>query len=280
MLRKGKYKDILSAVLIFTYVGMAAEAAAESGLSPEEEMARKAQDPLGDVRAIMTDSTIAFKAGDGDINYGTLFQPVYSIPNNTKFNMIARAIIPVAAIEPGTVVPRLGSDPRPDTGTKWGISDSIVQYFFSPKTDGATKYGFGPQVSLKTQTSDRFAGPGWGAGLAGVIFAGSGNWSYGGIAMQHWGENNFNILTIQPIVMYNLESIAGAYVGYNNSVSYDWNAKSSDKLTLPLGLTAGRTILLGNGDGLGMSMGLYGLAVRPENGPEWQLKFGLSYFFN
>lgn len=32
-------------------------------LSPEEEMARKAQDPLGDVKALMTDNTIAFNGG-------------------------------------------------------------------------------------------------------------------------------------------------------------------------------------------------------------------------
>jgi hypothetical protein len=280
MLYQGKHKVILSAVLIFTYVGLAAEPATESGLSAEEEMARKAQDPLGNVRAIMTESTIAFKAGDGDTNYGTQFQPVYAIPNSTNYNMILRGVIPVAAIEPGTVVPRFGSEPREDTGSKWGISDSMVQFFLSPKTDGAWKYGIGPQVSLKTHTSDRFVGPGWGAGLAGVVFSGSGNWSYGGIAMQHWGEDDFSIMTIQPIVMYNLESITGAYVGYNNSSTYDWNADSGDRLTLPLGLTAGRTILLGSGNGLDMNIGAYGLAVRPENGPEWQLKFGLSYFFN
>ena len=107
-------------------------------------MARKAQDPLGNVRAIMTENTIAFKSGDDDTNYGFQIQPVYSIPNSTKYNMLLRGIIPVAAIEPGTVVPPLGSDPRPRSGSKWGISDSLIQYFFSPRTEGGLKYGFGP----------------------------------------------------------------------------------------------------------------------------------------
>ena len=247
------------------------------------EMARKAQDPLGDVKAIMTDNTIAFDGGeDGDdTSYGFQIQPVYAIENDTSFNMIARAVIPIVGVDPGVVLPPLGPEPRPDEGDQWGLSDSIVQYFFSPKGDGSLKWGVGPQVSLKTRSSDQQAGPGWGAGLAGVIFTGVGNWSLGAIAMQHWGEeDNFSRATVQGIVTYNFESMPGAYIGYNNAATYNWKADSGDKLTLPLGLTVGRTILLGNGDGLDFSIGAYDLVERPENASEWQLKLGLSYFFN
>ena len=247
------------------------------------EMARKAQDPLGDVKAIMTDNTIAFDGGeDGDdTSYGFQIQPVYAIENDTSFNMILRAVIPIVGVDPGVVLPPLGSEPRPDEDDQWGLSDSIVQYFFSPKGDGGLKWGIGPQVSLKTRSSDQQAGPGWGAGLAGVIFTGVGNWSMGTIVMQHWGEeDDFSLATVQGIVTYNFESMPGAYIGYNNALTYNWNADSGDKLTLPLGLTAGRTILLGNGDGLDFSIGAYDLVEAPENAPDWQLKLGLSYFFN
>ncbi len=237
------------------------------------EMARKAQDPLGDVKAIMTDNTIAFDGGeDGDdTSYGFQIQPVYAIENDTSFNMIARAVIPIIGVDPGVVLPPLGPEPRPDENDQWGLSDSIVQYFFSPKSDGNIKWGVGPQVSLKTRTSDQQAGPGWGAGVAGVIFAGVGNWSLGAIAMQHWGEeDNFSRATVQGIVTYNFESMPGAYIGYNNAATYNWKADSGDELTLPLGLTVGRTFLLGNGDGLDLSIGAYDLVERPENSPEWQ----------
>jgi hypothetical protein len=247
------------------------------------EMARKAQDPLGDVKAIMSDNTIAFNGGeDGDDTaYGFQIQPVYAIENDSSMNMILRAVVPIVGVDPGTVLPPLGTEPRPDEGDQWGLSDSIVQYFFSPKSDGAVKWGVGPQVSLKTRTSDQQAGPGWGAGVAGVIFGGFGNWSLGAIAMQHWGdEDDFSLATIQGIITYNFESVPGAYIGYNNAMTYNWNADSGDKFTLPLGLTIGRTILLGNGDGLDFSIGAYDLVERPENAPEWQLKLGLSYFFN
>ena len=99
--------------------------------------------------------------------------------------------------------------------------------------------------------------------------------------MQHWGESSeFSILTIQPIVMYNFRSKPGVYLGYNNSSNYDWKATSGNALAIPLGLTFGKTMLLGNGDGLDLSVGAYPLVSRPDNAAQWQLKLGLSYFFN
>lgn len=254
---------------------------ADASADAVAEMARKAQDPLGDVKAIMTDNTIGFGGGpEDDTAYGFQIQPVYSIKNNTDFNMIARAIIPIVGVEPGVTLPRISPDPLPKEGNRWGLSDIMLQYFFSPKATEGFKWGVGPQVSLRTRTSERQAGPGWGGGLAGVIFGGTGNWALGAIASQHWGQEDFSLATVQPIILYNFEKLPGAYVGYNNSMSYNWKAGSGDKFTLPLGLTAGRTILLGNGDGLDLSIGAYSLAVRPDEGPVWQFKFGISYFFN
>ena len=86
-------------------------------------MARKAQDPLGNVKALMTDNTIAFDGGpNDDTTYVFQFQPVYAIENNTRFNMLARAIIPVIGVEPGVVLPPLGPEPRPDSDNDWSMS--------------------------------------------------------------------------------------------------------------------------------------------------------------
>jgi len=271
-------RTFLPLLVVVASMSMSARVQADAAA----EMARKAQDPLGDVKALMTDNTIGVDAGPNkDTAYGFQLQPVYSIPNETSYNMIARGIVPIVGTEPGAELPRLGPNPRPTEGDKWGISDIILQYFFSPKTDGGVKWGIGPQVSLKTRTSDRQAGPGWGAGVAGVIFGTFGNWAMGAVAFQHWGnEQDFSVATVQPIVNYNFESVPGMYIGYNNAITHNWNADSGQRTTVPLGLTVGRTIVLGNGDGLDMSVGFYDLVKRPDDAPEWQFKFGLSYFFN
>lgn len=271
--------------LIFIWLicgtGIAMAAQAQSSDDDLREMARKAQDPLADVKAIMTDNTIAFDAGpdNDDTVYGFQIQPVYSIPAE-QMNMVLRAIVPIVGVDPGVVVPPIGPDGRPVRGDKWGFSDPIVQYFFSPQSDSAWKWGIGPQVSLKMRTSDRQAGPGWGAGVSGVLFGGVGNWAFGAVAMQHWGdEDNFSVATVQPIIMYNFQSISGAWIGYNNAITYNWKASSGNKLMLPLGLTFGRTLLVGR-NGLDLSVGAYKVVERPEGAADWQLKFGISYFFN
>ena len=243
-------------------------------------MAKKAQDPLGDVRAIMTDNTIAFDGGPEDsTSYGFQFQPVYAIQNESRYNMILRAILPVVGVEPGVVVPPLGPEPRPPESSSWGISDTIVQYIFSPKGSSGVKWGIGPQVSLRTRSSDRQAGPGWGAGAAAVIFGGAGNWALGAIGMQHWGQDNYNVGTLQVIAMYNFASKPGMYLGYNNAMTFNWEATSGNTLTLPLGATFGKTMPIGDGAGIDLSIGAYKLVVRPDGASRWQLKFGISYFF-
>lgn len=245
------------------------------------EMARKAQDPLGDIKALMTDNTIAFNAGpdENDTTFGFQLQPVYSIPAE-RMNMILRAIVPIVGVEPNVVVPPIGPDPRPGNGDKWGISDPILQYFFSPKGSGMWKWGIGPQVSLKMRSTPRQAGPGWGAGLSGVLFGSEGNWAFGAVAMQHWGdEDDFSLATIQPIVYYNISSVPGAYVGYNNAITYNWKASKGNKLMLPLGLTVGRTMLVGK-NGLDLNVGVYSIVERPDDAADWQFKFGVSYFIN
>jgi len=270
----------IAAVFVFvmlTAVGQA-NAQDEDALA---EMARKAQDPLGNVKALMTDNTIAFDGGhDDDTSFGFQFQPVYAIDNPSNWNMIARAVIPVIGVEPGVVIPPLGPEPRPDDGNNWGIGDTTVQYFFSPKSDSTWKWGVGPQVSLKTHSSSQQAGPGWGAGLAGVVFGGVGNWALGSIVMQHWGEDDFELATVQLIAMYNFASKPGTYLGYNNAITYNWQADSGNRTTIPLGATYGRTLLLGSGNGLDLNIGGYYLVERMQDAPRWQLKFGISYYFN
>ena len=245
------------------------------------EFARKAQDPLGDIRAVMTDNTIAFGGGpEDDTSYSFQIQPVYSLDTSGNWNMLLRGIVPVIGIEPGVVAPPIGPEPRPPAGSTWGVGDSTVQMFFSPKSDSAWKWGIGPQVSLDTSTSERVAGAGWGYGVAGVIFGGVGDFAIGAIGMYHWGEDDFEVGAIQGILLYNFPQAVGYYLGYNNTMNYNPKATSGNKWQVPLGLTFGRTLLLGNGDGLDLSLGAYDLAKSPDGGHNWQLKFGISYFFN
>jgi hypothetical protein len=41
-------------------------------------------------------------------------------------------------------------------------------------------------------------------------------------------------------------------------------------------LTAGKTIPIGDGTALDLSLGGYNVVARPDGAPDWQFKFGIS----
>ncbi|MGI9371696.1 MAG: hypothetical protein ACR2OJ_04310 [Hyphomicrobiales bacterium] len=241
-------------------------------------LAQKAQDPLADITALMTDNTIGFNQGSGkDTGYNFQLQPVKSFDTDQGFRLIARGIIPIVGAPAQSDFGFLGELGGPkQSNTIWGISDVMTQFFVAPKVDSAIKWGLGPQVSLRTRTNSALGGPGWGAGVSGVFFGGAGPIAYGAVVGQHWGQDGFSVMTIQPIVFYNFEDIPGFYIGYNNAITADWKAKGSNQWTVPLGLTAGRTLPIGGGSALDLSLGAYAVVARPDGAPSWQLKFGVS----
>lgn len=279
MVRRTRFQ----AFLLFFVFGfpITSTIAQEADCDAECQALRDAQDPLADVRALMTDNTIAFGTADDQTSYNFQLQPVYSIPTDKSFNFIARGIVPIVGAQEGAGLPPLGPEQVGGSGITWGLSDIMLQGFFVPQTTGDIKFGAGPQFSLRTRTDEAVGGPGWGGGLAGVVFGFAGSLAYGGILGHHWGQDDFNLTTIQPIVFYSLELFgeSGYYAGYNNSITYDWSAKSGNQWQVPLGATAGKTFLFESGYALDINLGGYTLVARPDGGADWQFKFGVNLFF-
>lgn len=254
--------------------------AQDDGCDASCQAARKTANPLADIRAIMTDNTVAFKTGtteEDSFNFG--IQPVYAVPLEGA-NLVLRGIIPVLGLQPGASMPPGIGSPTPNTELQWGIGDTTVQAFYAPKPSGNISLGAGLQASLPTRTKSSLAGAGWGAGPAGVIFGQSGDLSWGGVLAHMWGEDSFSTTILQPILTYGVGQ--GWYVGYNNVMSYNWKAENNDEAwTVPLGLMAGRTIVTDEetGTAIDVSLGYYTLNRKPSGGPDQQFKLGLNFFF-
>jgi hypothetical protein len=257
--------------------------AASTQADTAAEMARKLQNPLANIKALMTDNAIGFNSGtEKGTSFGFQFQPVYAIDMPDKgYTFIPRAVIPVMGLEPGTDVPPVGAPTPPASNRAWGLGDSMLQFFFAPHTPAKWKWGVGPQLSLPTHTQSKFKGPDWGAGVAAVI---TGNitpdLAIAGLLGNHWSfDGKYNTATIQPMLFYNLPAVSGAYLAYNSVISADWEAGSDNTWTVPLGFTIGRTFDMGAGNGLDMSIGPYKNIVRPDGAADWTLRFGLSWVF-
>lgn len=266
---------LLSAFFVLAMAGSAPGQISEA----EAEALRKAQDPLANVKALMTDNTIGYESETGQALYNFQLQPVYSIQTKLGFNVVTRGIIPLVGTPTGGGPVGLPDQYGGGYGTAWGLSDIMAQAFFVPDTKCDIKFGIGPQVSFRTRTCEATAGPGWGIGFGACVFGFSGPLSYGGIVSQHWGQNSYTRTSLQPIVFYNMDLFGGSYVGYNNSIVYDWSAPKNEEWLVPVGLTAGKTFLLDGGYMVDANVGAYYLAVGPGGQPDWQFKAGLSFFF-
>jgi hypothetical protein len=272
---------ILLLIVLITLVAPATVSLAEDSGTGAAEMARKLQDPLANIKAVMTDNDINFNTGvnEDSTSYGFQLQPVYAISFEEKgFNLVNRAVIPILGIADGGQKPILGEPTPPGNDYTWGLSDSLLQFFFSPKTEDPWKWGLGPMVSLKTRTDDKLAGPGWGAGAVAVLVGNiSESISSAWIAGHLWGEENgFSTSMLQPMVFYNLP--AAWNIHYNNMITYDWNAKnSSNAWTVPLGLAVGKMFALKGGHGIEFFAGPYYNVARPDGAADWTIKWGVNW---
>lgn len=261
--------------------GAALVAPVETEAQSAEDIAKSLQDPLASIAAIMADNTFNLNAGNPDERTGYNFQlqPVYAFPFES-FNFIPRAVIPIVGVPSGAKFPNLGPPVGGPDDITWGLSDVMLQTFFSPRSEGTWKWGVGPQVSLKTRTDSLVAGPGWGIGVSAVLVGALGPVAVSALANQHWGdEGDFSLFTLQPMFFYDIPSIPGATIHYNNSITADWRIEGGTKWSVPLGLGVSKSFVVPGGHGVDLALGYYGMVSRPEGAPSAQVKFGLSWVF-
>jgi hypothetical protein len=95
------------------------------------EMAKKLQPPLANIKAVMTDNSIAFDTGDDDgTSYGFQVQPVYAIDFPERgVTIVPGAVIPILGLEPGTKTRITGEDGNPipsDSGSVAYVPSSLA----------------------------------------------------------------------------------------------------------------------------------------------------------
>ena len=250
--------------------------------SSAAEMARKLQDPLANIKALMTDNDVLFDTGQDETSYSFQLQPVYAIPfEKAGFNLVNRGVFPILGMAPGSQKPIVGEPLPPGDGLEWGLGDSMLQFFFSPRNESAWKWGVGPVLSLRTRTNERLSGPGWGAGPIAVLVGNIGeSLSTAFIGGHVWGEEDgFSTTILQPMIFYNIPGAPGWTINYSNIIAYDWNASSGNEWTVPLGLGGSKTVATKSGLGIDYLLGYYYNVARPEGAADHILKWGVSFLF-
>ena len=238
----------------------------------DADLAMAIQNPLASM--VTLPLQFNWNAGVGDYDRTAMninIQPVVPFTGGDKWNIISRTIIPVNSVPIG------------ETASEFGIGDTSLSLFISPKNPGKLIWGVGPTLVLPTASNGEVLGSQkWSIGPTGVLFYGTGNWTMGFVASNTWsiaGEDDrddVNFFFAQWFVNYNLGN--GWAVGTAPVVTANWEAESDQQWTIPWGLQVSKVMKFGN-QPVNLLLGYYKNSEHPDNGAESQVRFQLNMLY-
>ncbi|MDM0109490.1 transporter [Variovorax sp. J22R24] len=249
-------------------------ASARAELSAEE-LAKLAQNPVGNLISVPFQNNTNLNYGPEKGTQNILnIQPVIPISINKDWNLITRTILPVISM------PSLG----PGIGSLNGVGDVVLTAFLSPANPGKWIWGAGPVVQIPTNSNSELGNKNWGLGPALVVLhMDHGDpWVYGALMNNIWSVSSskqggsYNNGTLQPFINYNFPG--GFYLTTAPIITADWNAESSQRWTVPLGGGVGKIFHLGKLP-VNTQLSAYYNVVKPDNGPNWQIRLQAQFMF-
>jgi hypothetical protein len=264
-------RSTLANALTLVILLLAAPVWAEEDADKTAELAKKLSNPVANLISIPLENNLDFGIGPAHANKNTLnIQPVIPISLNQDWNVITRTILPVVHTE----APAAGLD---DTS---GLGDIVQSFFISPKElVGGWIMGAGPVLLYPSATDSKLGSEKWGAGPTAVLLKQQSGLTYGVLANHIWsfaGNNDradINATFLQPFFAYQTKTYTT--LGLNTESTYDWK---SSQWIVPVNLTVSQMLKIG---GMPISLKLGGrvYADKPDGGPDWGLRFGVTFLF-
>ena len=241
-------------------------------LSAEEtDLAKKLANPIADLISVPIQSNIDFGIGPGEgTKWTTNIQPVIPFDLNEDWNLISRTILPIIDQE--------GFAANDDSLDEFGLGDTVQSFFFSPK-DSPLIWGVGPVFLIPTATDSLLGSEKFGMGPSAVLLKQDGPWTYGVLANHIWdvagddSRDSVNATFVQPFVSY----ITPTKTTFSLSTesTYDWY---NEQWTVPVNLVVSQHFKIGD-QPVQAFIGARYYAEKPDQGPEWGLRLGLTFLF-
>ncbi len=237
----------------------------------EADLAKKLANPISNLISVPIQSNLDFGVGPGDGTvWKTNIQPVIPLSISEDWSLISRTILPV--------IDQQGLAATGDSLDAFGLGDITQSVFFSPK-ESSPIWGIGPVFLLPTATDDLLGTGKWGAGPTAVVLKQQGSWTYGALVNHIWdfaGDSNRNPVNstfLQPFVSY----ITPTHTTFtlNTETSYDWE---NEQWSVPINFQVSQVFKIGS-QAMQAFVGARYYAETPANGPEWGMRFGLTFLF-
>jgi len=261
LLRLARVQLLVVALLILV---QSAAIAAES----EEELAKKTQNPVANLISVPFQSNWDFNIGpeENKSNYLLNVQPVIPISLDDKYNLILRTILPIKANEfPVSTA---------------GLGDVLQSFFISPKAEiDGWIIGAGPALLYPTATDETLGGRKWAAGPTAVFLQQKSGWTYGILGNHLWSyagssdRSEVNATFLQPFLSFTTKTYTT--FGVNTESTYNWK---DEQWTVPVNATISQLLKVG-GQPLQLQLGYRYYADAPADGPDWGIRFQVSFLF-
>ena len=255
--------------LFFVLVIAALAAVPATAQDSEKDLAKKAQNPIGNMISLPLQNNTSFNIGPYDRTHNVLnIQPVAPFFDG---KLITRTILPIVTM------PDLASE----SGSTTGIGDLNFTAWYVPRS-GEFMWGVGGVAFLPTGGDD-LGSEKWSAGPSVVLLTTKGKLVAGFLANNVWsfaGEEaagDVNQFLLQYFINYNFGE-TGWYLVSAPIITADWTRDSGDQWTLPLGGGFGRVFNIG-AQPVNMSLQAYDNVIAPEGAPDWQLRFQVQLLF-
>jgi hypothetical protein len=259
----------VSSVLAQTNETATGESSANEQLA---DLAKKLNNPVASLVSVPFQNNFDFGAGPSGngFQYKMNFQPVSPFSLNDDWNLISRTILPY--IHQNDVI---------GNTTQSGLGDTTESLFLSPKNPGpgGLIWGVGPDFYLPTATESLLGAEKWGAGPTAVALVQDHGWTYGVLANHIWsfaGNENrqaINSTYLQPFLAYTTKMHTTFTV--NSESTYDWE---NDQWTIPFNFMVQQLLRLGK-QPIAFQVGVRYYAEKPDNGPDWGLRFTVTFLF-
>jgi hypothetical protein len=132
---------------------------------------------------------------------------------------------------------------------------------------------------LPTATDDVLGSGKFGLGPTAVLLKQDGPWTYGILANHIWsvaGDSDradVSSTFLQPFLTYT--TATKTTFGINTESTYDWEA---DEWTVPINVFVSQLLRIG-GQPISLTLGGRYYAERPSGGPDWGLRFVVTFLF-